>query len=81
MYYKQPLLLRWKGLDLLVEAIGYFEQQHEPIPDVSLCYITPKDSALPVSNLPTVNKTIHLYEDPKAFNAIRAAHSIFVSES
>ncbi len=72
-------LLKWKGLDLLVEALRMSESQIQLAS--TLCYIRPKDIDLPISMAPVEAPNTAWFEDPNNLDEIRAQSSIFVSTS
>lgn len=72
-------LLKWKGLDLLLNALNKFS---EPVrPETSVCYIRPKATLLPVSTLPEHISKVHFYESPSHLDKLRSSCNIFVSTS
>jgi glycosyltransferase involved in cell wall biosynthesis len=70
-------LLRWKGLDTLLQALQRLEQ-----PPVShICYIRPRQTSLPISQAPIAIDRVHWYESPTHLDQIRSRCSVFVSTS
>lgn len=72
-------LLRWKGLDLLLEALRGMAAAERP--ETHVCYIRPKEIALPVSEAPQVIEGVAWHENPSELDSIRASASLFVSTS
>lgn len=72
-------LLKWKGLDSLLDAIK-ITHHHTPIA-LNVCFIRPKDTCLPVSTAPVNVSNIHWFEDPTNLDQIRSQSNIFVSTS
>ena len=70
-------LLKWKGLDLLVEALQCLP---EPLP-AHICYLRPAQTALSVSEICPQLPASHWYEAPNSLDALRARCNIFVSTS
>ncbi|WP_047043933.1 glycosyltransferase family 4 protein [Vibrio mexicanus] len=72
-------LLRWKGLDLLVEvsrSISHMVDYHTQV-----CFIRPKNKALPVSEAPQQVEHFSWHEMPDNLNEIRQSANVFVSTS
>lgn len=69
-------LLKWKGLDLLLDAIRGSDRLLADI-----CYIKPKDIDLPQSQLPANSGRVTLHHQPDNLDEIRAGCQIFVSTS
>ena len=72
-------LLKWKGLETLNAALD-IANQTTPW-DANICYITPQNTHLGVSRLPTENAHIKLFHAPTNLDQIRADSGIFVSTS
>lgn len=72
-------LLHWKGLDLLLEALRGMAPSERPA--THICYIRPKEIALPMSEAPQSLKGVSWHETPPDLDAIRAGCSLFVSTS
>ncbi|MDA0116541.1 glycosyltransferase family 4 protein [Vibrio sp. T11.5] len=72
-------LLKWKGLDLFVEALKH-AATIKPIAS-NICYIRPVDTAIPTSTAPVVLKHTNWYQDPQELDTIRSQSNIFVSTS
>ncbi|MDA0147609.1 glycosyltransferase family 4 protein [Vibrio sp. LaRot3] len=72
-------LLKWKGLDLLVNALRY-SHQIQPIAS-HICFIKPQNSAVDVSTAPVVLKHTKWHQDPPNLDEIRAQCNIFISTS
>ena len=74
--YWAASLLKWKGLDTLIEAYKTSE-----LPKANICYIAPKDMPHGVTKAPVNLEHVAWYEKPKNLDALRANSSIFVSTS
>lgn len=72
-------LLTWKGLDIFIDALSLFKTDKKP--NVSICYIKPTKTNMPISIAPRDIKNISWYEHPNNLDEIRADHKIFVSTS
>lgn len=72
-------LLKWKGLDTLVEA-AKAAALTKAVP-VNICYIRPIDTCLPVSSAPVLLKHATWHEDPDDLDQIRSQSNIFISTS
>ncbi|WP_394125531.1 glycosyltransferase family 4 protein [Vibrio hepatarius] len=72
-------LLKWKGLDLFVEALKECSR-FKPV-SANICFIRPKDTCLPISEAPINIRHIKWYDDPVDLDAIRAQSNIFISTS
>ncbi|WP_347506257.1 glycosyltransferase family 4 protein [Pseudomonas anguilliseptica] len=70
-------LLKWKGLDVLIEALQCLP---EPLP-AHICYLRPAQTALSVSEICPQLPASHWYEAPNSLDALRARCNIFVSTS
>ncbi|CAI8187345.1 MAG: N-acetyl-alpha-D-glucosaminyl L-malate synthase [Glaciecola sp. HTCC2999] len=71
--------LRWKGLDLFVEALQHFDDTTRP--NTHICYIRPTQIDMPVSDVDTPLANLQWHESPKDLAIIREACQIFVSTS
>ncbi len=72
-------LLKWKGLELLVDALERIDNCQRP--ETHICYIRPQDTQLDISPAPQTLHKVHWYEQPEDLDRLRAAASIFVSTS
>ena len=72
-------LLKWKGLETLNEALD-ITNQATPW-NTNICYITPQNTHLGVSSLPTESTYTKLFHAPNNLDQIRASSGIFVSTS
>lgn len=72
-------LLKWKGLDVLLEAINPAHNE-EPI-ETDICYIRPTSTEIEVSSLPENWANVSLYQSPSNLDQIRSQAGIFVSTS
>ncbi|WP_260258415.1 glycosyltransferase family 4 protein [Vibrio intestinalis] len=72
-------LLKWKGLELLVNALRY-SHQIQPIAS-HICFIKPQNSAVETSIAPVVLKHTKWHQDPPNLDEIRAQCNIFISTS
>lgn len=72
-------LLKWKGLDELCTALSFFPDINTP--NSVICYINPKDTDLPVCNIPHACQNMEIYEAPTNLNLLRSCCNIFVSTS
>lgn len=72
-------LLKWKGLDLLVEALKRFDDTSRPHTDI--CYLRPKDIALAVSDAGMAIAHVRWHESPNNLDQLRSQSNIFVSTS
>jgi glycosyltransferase involved in cell wall biosynthesis len=72
-------LLKWKGLDTLLEALAGIPVEMRP--ETHLCYIRPRNTRLPVTDAPVPVERVSWHEDPEALDTIRASASLFVSTS
>jgi len=83
--YKKPVLfwaaslLKWKGIDTLINAIQSITPQLRP--ETHICYIKPKATSLPVSNAPIEIENVYWYETPGNLDELRSCANIFVSTS
>lgn len=75
----EALLLKWKGLDTLLQAARTVDVENRP--PTHICYIRPKKTALPVSLAPVVLEAVCWHEAPKDLDQLRAEANIFVSTS
>ena len=74
--YWAASLLKWKGLDTLIEAY-----QTNELPIANICYIAPKDMPHGVTKAPVTLEHVAWHEKPNNLDALRANSSIFVSTS
>lgn len=72
-------LLKWKGLETLVDALQRIDAKARP--QTHICYIRPRNTALPVSQAPITMDAVNWYEKPARLDELRAAANIFVSTS
>ncbi len=72
-------LLKWKGLDTLLDALKHIEINQRP--ETHICFIRPKNIRLPISKAPVKIESVHWHENPEHLDELRAAASIFVSTS
>lgn len=72
-------LLKWKGLDLFIDALSLFDENKKPFS--SICYIRPKKTTLSSSIAPQNICNVNWYEQPENIDVIRKNHKIFVSTS
>lgn len=72
-------LLKWKGLDLLLDAIQQMDENQRP--KTTICYLKPQNNALPISIAPQPIYGITWHENPRRFNEIRSQHNVFISTS
>ncbi|MDK9735879.1 glycosyltransferase family 4 protein [Vibrio sp. D404a] len=72
-------LLKWKGLETLCSALD-IANKHTPW-NANICYITPQNTHLGISTLPTENTHTKLFHAPNNLDKIRANSGIFVSTS
>ena len=72
-------LLKWKGLEILVEA-GSILNQQIPV-DTHVCYIRPKNTRLDVSEAPLDLDNFYWYQQPDNLDEIRSRCSIYISTS
>lgn len=72
-------LLKWKGLDILIDALGKIRAENRP--NTHICFIKPLDTLLPISNHHIDIENIKWHEEPKNLDQIRASSNIFVSTS
>lgn len=71
--------LRWKGLDLFIDALQRFDDTSRP--DTHICYIRPTQIDMPVSAVGIPLAQVNWYESPDDLAGIREACQIFVSTS
>jgi len=71
-------LLKWKGLDILLDAIRGFDDDR---PETHICYLRPKDTRLAVSDVVDDIPGVSWHESPGNLDDIRANASIFISTS
>ncbi|KDM93390.1 glycosyltransferase family 4 protein [Photobacterium galatheae] len=72
-------LLKWKGLDLLIESLESLPVQHRP--ETEICYLTPRQTQLSVSEAGHPVARVHWHENPFNLDAIRSRSNLFVSTS
>ncbi|WP_022941055.1 glycosyltransferase family 4 protein [Psychromonas hadalis] len=72
-------LLKWKGLDLFVEALTGIDAMQRPL--THICYIKPQSTILALSDAPVPLTNVHWYESPSNLDEVRARANIFVSSS
>lgn len=72
-------LLKWKGLDILVDALRLLPDEHPLRCDI--CFIRPHNINLPHSKAPVTLPGVSWHEQPQDLDSIRANSSIFVSTS
>ncbi len=84
-YYGEPRLfwaaslLKWKGLDTLIEAAKLLSEQTPLAADI--CFIRPQNTSLPVSKAPVPVTQFNWHENPANLDQIRARNNIFISTS
>jgi glycosyltransferase involved in cell wall biosynthesis len=72
-------LLKWKGLDRLIDAARQLPSDRPVSADI--CYITPRNIALPTTAAPLEIPGFHWHREPQDLDRIRARCTIFVSTS
>jgi len=72
-------LLKWKGLETLLDALRLLETGTRP--DTHICYIRPQKNPLPISDAPVALDAVYWHENPAHLDKIRATANIFVSTS
>jgi len=72
-------LLKWKGLDIMLDALNRIEAGSRP--ETHICYIEPKEILLPVIRAPVSINAVHWHKNPEHLDEIRASANIFVSTS
>lgn len=72
-------LLKWKGLDLLLEVIRK-TAVNQRIP-TNICYLVPQNTTLPITLAPQPIESITWYQQPLSIDSIRASSNIFISTS
>ena len=83
--YRQPRLfwaaslLKWKGLDLLTDALRQIPPCRRPHGDI--CYIRPRGAALAQSLAPQAVDGIRWHQSPNNLDVLRAGANIFISTS
>ncbi|MGR5258725.1 glycosyltransferase family 4 protein [Vibrio astriarenae] len=72
-------LLKWKGLDLLVNSL----QRHELSQHLhsTICYIKPEKTSAEVCQAPVALENSHWHRSPSQLDELRAASDIYVSTS
>ena len=79
IFYWAASLLKWKGLDVFVEALQHAAKL-KPIA-ANICYIRPVDTSIPTSTAPISIQHVNWYQDPQELDHIRSQSNIFVSTS
>ncbi|OUR92743.1 hypothetical protein A9Q81_15590 [Gammaproteobacteria bacterium 42_54_T18] len=83
--YKTPTilwassLLKWKGLDILLEALNSINVDNRP--NTHICFIKPLDIQLPISDYLMDIEKVKWHEEPNNLDDIRASSNIFISTS
>lgn len=72
-------LLKWKGLDTLLNALSHLPSSRRP--ETHVCYIRPQQQNLPVSLAPQTLSNVFWHQQPPNLDTIRAHANIFVSTS
>lgn len=72
-------LLKWKGLDLLLQALQLIPEVQRPVSKI--CYIKPQGVQLAVTQAPRSINKVCWYESPSNLDQLRASSNIFVSTS
>lgn len=72
-------LLKWKGLETLTAALDKLPTKQRPT--THICYIKPKETALPTSQIPEHMDKVNCYQNPSNLDKLRASANIFVSTS
>ncbi len=72
-------LLKWKGLDVLSEALAYFSDIERPV--TSICYIPSKHSQLPTAIPPKEMAHVDCISETNYLDNIRCQRQIFISTS
>ncbi len=72
-------LLKWKGLDVLTEALAQFSDLDRPT--TSICYISSRHSQLPSSTPPKEMAHVNCISETNHLDNIRSQHQIFISTS
>ena len=72
-------LLKWKGLDLFVQALKTAHQRTRFA--THICYLIPTSTTLPVSRAPVLLKHTEWHHDPDNLDTLRRESNIFVSTS
>ena len=72
-------LLKWKGLELLLDALKQIENSARP--NSHICYIRPKETTLAVSQAPQEIDAVHWHLAPDNLDELRARANIFISTS
>ncbi len=72
-------LLKWKGLDLLVDCIK--RTPNHGFISTNICYIKPQNIALTVSEAPIAINGVNWFEQPANLDDIRAESNIYISTS
>lgn len=74
-------LLKWKGLDVFIDALTFEPYRVVPTFQVTICYIRPIGINLDTIQAPTPMQQVQWYEQPANLDDLRAQHSIFISTS
>ncbi len=72
-------LLKWKGIDLLIETINLIPLDQRP--QFNICYIEPKNAQCETSHGPCSIEHVTWFKSPDNIDDIRSQSSIFVSTS
>ncbi|PKG37907.1 glycosyltransferase family 4 protein [Psychromonas sp. Urea-02u-13] len=72
-------LLKWKGLDLLLEALKGIDTLLRP--QTHICYIKPHSTQLAITDAPVSLNKVKWYESPAHIDKLRASANIFISSS
>ena len=72
-------LLKWKGLDILMEALNSINVEKRP--NTHICFIKPLDIQLAISDYLMDIENVNWHEEPKNLDEIRASSNIFISTS
>lgn len=72
-------LLKWKGLDILLNVLSNFSDLQRPSTDI--CYIRPKKIQLEVTHAPVNISAVTWHEAPDNLDQIRSQTNVFISTS
>lgn len=72
-------LLKWKGLDLLLEVINSTPESNR-VP-TRICYLLPENNALPTTEAPQEITSIEWHHQPAQLDRLRSQSNIFISTS